>query len=47
MIDHRDPIRHGQGFALIMGDIDRGHAELFMEMSKLDLHPVPKLLVER
>ena len=33
-----DFIRHGQGFFLVMGDIDEGDTQLFVHGHKLQLH---------
>ena len=38
MIHHRDPVREGQGLTLIMGYIDKGDADLFLEFNELNLH---------
>ncbi|MEM9766128.1 MAG: ATP-binding cassette domain-containing protein, partial [Pseudomonadota bacterium] len=45
MVDDGDTVRHRQRLALVMRHIDRGHAKLFVEVTKLDLHPVAQLLV--
>src|SRR6185295_2799115 len=47
LVDHGDAVRHGQGLALIVGDVDRRHAEPLVQMADLDLHLLSELLVER
>ena len=47
VVDDRDAVRHGQRLALVVGDVDRGHAELLVQVPQLDLHVVAQLLVER
>ena len=42
-----DPIRQTQGFALIVGHEDRGHAELALNLLDLDLHRCAQISVER
>ena len=47
MIDHGDTVRHRQRFALIVRDVDGGHAQLLVQAAQLDLHVLAQLLVER
>ena len=47
MINHRDTIRHGQGFPLIVGDINRGYTQLLMQVFELDLHLLAQFLIQR
>ena len=47
VVDDRDAVRHGQRLALVVGDVDGGHAELLVQVPELDLHVVTELLVER
>src|SRR5207253_7579485 len=41
-----DAIGHGQRLALVVGDVDRGDADLTLQALELDLHVVAQLLVE-
>src|SRR5262249_3082538 len=45
--EHRDPIGHGHGLALVVRDVDHGDAELAMDALDLDLHLLAQILVER
>ncbi len=45
--EHRDPIRHGHRFGLIVGDVDHGNAHLAVDALDLDLHLLAQVLVER
>ena len=42
-----DPIRQAQGFALIVGYEDRGHAELALDLLDFNLHRRAQISVER
>ena len=44
---HGDPNRHGQGFALIMGDIDEGDSGALLNRPKLSTHVLPKFQIQR
>src|SRR5215204_679587 len=46
-IHHDDAVGHGQGLALIMGDVDEGDVELLLERFELDLHLDAQPRVER
>ena len=46
LMQDRHPVRHGDGFALIMGDGDGRRAEPAMQAADLDLHLLPEALVE-
>ena len=41
-----DPVRHCQGLALVVGDIDRGDAEIVMQAPDLELHMLAQVLVQ-
>src|SRR5215831_2355811 len=43
---HCDAVRHGQRFALIVGDVDRGDPDFALQLLELELHAVTELLVE-
>ena len=47
MIDYGNAIRHRQRFALIVGDVDGGHAELFVQLPQLDLHVLAEFFIQR
>ena len=47
VIDHRDAIRHRQRLPLIVRDVNRGHAELPVQLLEFDLHALTQLLVQR
>ena len=40
-------VRHDQRLALVVGDVDRGHAELALDAAELELHLLAQLAVER
>src|ERR671922_264689 len=40
-----DAVAHGERLLLTVGDVDEGHAELLVQVEKLDLHVEPELLV--
>src|SRR5256885_158709 len=44
---HGHAIAHGQGLFLVVGDVDEGDPDLFLDLFKLDLHLLPELEVER
>src|SRR5205823_6678074 len=45
-IHNRDPVGHGEGLLLIVGDIDGRQAELPLELAQLHLHLGPELPIE-
>ena len=47
VVEHRDPVRHGQRLGLVVRDIDDGHAEPLVDVLDLELHLLAQLLVER
>ena len=47
VIHHRNPVGHGQGFALIMGDVDEGDADALLDAAQLVAHVLAELEVER
>ena len=40
-------VAHGQGFLLIMGDVDKGYAQLLLHALELYLHALAELEVQR
>ena len=46
LLDHRNPIRQGEGLFLVMGHIDRGYGELFLEFANFRPHLQANLGVE-
>ena len=46
LMEHRDTVGHGQGFALVVGDIDHGHAQALVQVLDLHLHMLAQLLVQ-
>jgi hypothetical protein len=46
LMEHRHAIGHGQGFALIVGHIDHGHAQALVQMLDFHLHVFTQLFVE-
>jgi hypothetical protein len=44
---HRDPVRHGQGLALVMGDVDEGEPDLLLDGAQFGAHVLAQLQVER
>ena len=47
VIEHRNAVAHRQRLALIMGDIDHGDAQRFVQVLDLELHVLAQLLVQR
>ena len=47
VIEHRHPVRHGKGLALIVGDKNKGDAEFLLKLLQLELHLFPQLEIER
>ena len=47
VIHHADPVGHHQRFALVVGDVDEGDAEAFVQALDLELEVLAQLLVER
>ena len=45
-VEDHDPVGHGEGFALVMGNVDDGDAEPVVEVLQLDLHLLPELEVQ-
>src|SRR5271165_4956373 len=46
VVQHRDPVAHGQRFFLIMSDVDEGDADLALHPQQLQLHLLPELEVQ-
>jgi hypothetical protein len=46
-VDDRDAVRHGQRLALVVRDVDGGHAQLVVQLAQFDLHVFAQLLVQR
>ena len=46
VVEHRDAVRHGERFALIVGHVDDGDSQVLMDVLDLVLHLLPELLVE-
>ena len=44
---HCNPVRHIDGFFLIMRDINKGNPQLFLQMLQFYLHRTPKLQIQR
>ncbi len=47
VVEHGDAVAHGQGFALVVRDVDEGDAELLVQVLQFDLHVFAQLLVQR
>ena len=47
VVEHRDPVRHRQRLALVVGDVDDRDPEVFVQVLDLELHVLAQLLVER
>ena len=47
VVNDRDPVGHRQRLALVMGHVNRCHAELAVQVLELDLHPFAEFLVQR
>ncbi|ESQ67962.1 hypothetical protein PA15_0306525 [Pseudomonas aeruginosa HB15] len=47
LVHHRDAVRQRQGFALIVGDIDEGDADVLLQVDQFDLHFFAQLGVQR
>ena len=47
VVEHRDAVAHRQRLALVVRDVDEGHAELAVQFLQLDLHVLAQLLVQR
>ena len=45
-IHYRDPVRHRQRLLLVVGDVDEGDADPFLDALQLDLHLLAQLQVE-
>ena len=43
----RDPVRHRQRFALVVGDVDEGDADLALDLAQFGAHVLAELEVER
>ncbi len=46
-IHHRDAVRHGERFALVVGDVDEGDADPLLDGAQLGAHVLAQLEVER
>ena len=46
VVHHRDPVGHGQGLALVVGDEDEGDAGLALDLAQLRSHVLAQLEVE-
>lgn len=47
IIENRDPVRHRQGFPLIVSDENKGDAELLLQLFQLELHLLTQFKIER
>ena len=47
LVHHRDAVAHHQRLVLVVGDEDRGDAEIAQQAAQLDLHGLAQLAVER
>ena len=47
LVEHRHPIRHRQRFALIVGHIDEGDAQMTVQAFEFGLHLLPQLQIQR
>ena len=47
VLHDRDAVGHAQGLLLVVGDVDEGDAEPFLQPLQFDLHLAPELQVER
>ncbi len=47
LVHDRDAVRHGQRFALIVGDVDEGDADALLDGAQLVAHMLAKLEIER
>ena len=46
LVEHRQPVAHGQGFFLIVGDVDEGDPDPLLDGFQLDLHLLAQLQVQ-
>ncbi|MCY1529430.1 hypothetical protein D9M68_645740 [compost metagenome] len=46
VVEHGDTVGHGQGFGLVVGDVDHRETELVVQALDLELHLLAQLLVE-
>ena len=47
VVEDGHPIRHGQGFSLIVGDENKGNAQLLLKLFQLELHLFAQFKIER
>ena len=47
IVEDRDAVRHGEGLALVVGDVDDGDPDALVDMLELVLHVLAELAVER
>ena len=47
VVEHRQPVAHGQRLVLVVRDVDEGDADLALDPLELDLHLLAELEVER
>ena len=47
VVHHDDLVGHDERLALVVGDVDRGDAELALDAAELELHLLAQLAVER
>ena len=45
-LDHRDPVAHGHGLDLVVGDVEGGDAQLALQRGDLGPHLHPQLGIE-
>ncbi|MNM42719.1 hypothetical protein D3C81_535640 [compost metagenome] len=46
LMEHRHTVGHGQGFALVVGHVDHGHAQALVQVFDFHLHVFTQLFVE-
>ncbi|OIQ64149.1 hypothetical protein GALL_543010 [mine drainage metagenome] len=47
VVEHGDPIRHGEGFSLVMRDIDKSQSQFAVQLLEFELHVFAQLFVQR
>lgn len=47
LVEHGHAIRHGEGFALVVGHVDHGHAKALVQVLDLHLHVFAQLFIQR
>jgi hypothetical protein len=46
IIKHYDPIRHGHGFGLIVGNVHHGYSKFLLNVFYFKAHAFPKLSIQ-